>query len=105
MAVSTPRTLGEVFDQVEALEAKALELVTEAEAPVVEYVAKTAEAVAARLPEQRPEALQQGIEALVAQVAFAKKVLDSQVRFTKAVLDAAVKPLKPAPKAKTVKAA
>jgi len=106
MAASTPRNLSDVFEQVEAFEAKALKYVTDVEAPVVDYVGKTAEALAARLPEDRPEALEQGIEVLLAQVSFAKKVLDSQVRFSKAVLDAAVKPLKPAPaKPKTVKAA
>lgn len=102
---TTPRVT-EIIDQVEELEAKALAFVTDAQAPVVDYVGKTAEAVVARLPKDRPAALVQGLDALTAQVDFAKKVLDAQVDFVKAVLDAVVAPVKPAPaKPKTVKAA
>lgn len=96
----------ELITQVEDLEAKALDFVADAQAPVVEYVGKAAEALAARLPEDRPAVLADGIGALVNQVDFAKRVLDTQVDFVKCVLDAAVKPVKPARKAtKTVKAA
>jgi hypothetical protein len=96
----------EIISQVEELEGKALRFVTDTQAPVVEYVSKAAEALAAYLPEDRPEALVQGIGVLTSQVDFAKKVLDAQVDFVKSVLDAAVKPVRPVPaKPKTVKAA
>jgi hypothetical protein len=89
--------------QIHELQDKAFTYVKDAQAPVVEYVGKAVETVAARLPEDRPEALVSG---LGFQVTFAKKVLDSQVTFAKAVLDAATKPLLPAPvKKSAVKAA
>jgi len=102
-----PLTTTDITEQVTELEAKALGFVADAQAPVVEYVGKIAEALAARLPEDRPELLTQGIDALVGQVDYAKRILDAQVDFVKAVLDAAIAPVKPvAPvKAKTVKAA
>lgn len=106
MAPRTNEIITQVNDQVTAFEAKALELVADAQAPVVEYVGKAAEALAARLPEDRPAALAGGISVLVDRVDFAKRVLDVQVDFVKSLLDAAVKPVKPARKAtKTVKAA
>jgi hypothetical protein len=93
-------------EQLTELETKALSFITDAQAPVAEYVGKVAEAVAARLPEDRPQLLAQGIDALISQVDFAKKALDAQVDFAKAVLDAAVKPVRPVvTKPKTVKAA
>lgn len=100
-------TTAEITDQVAELEGKALSLLKDAQAPVTEYVAKLAEAVAGRLPEHRPELLTQGIDVVVGQVDFAKKLLDTEVAFVKALLDAAVKPVRPAraAKAKTVKAA
>ena len=97
----------DITEQVAELEGKALSFVADAQAPVVEYVGKLAEAFASRLPEDRPEILSQGIDALVGQVDYAKRLIDTQVDFVKAVLDAAIAPVKPAvpAKAKTVKAA
>ena len=92
--------------QLTELEGKVLTFITDAQAPAVEYVGRVAEALVERLPEERPELVAQGIDVLVGQVDFAKKVIDAQVDFVKAVLDAAVKPVRPAKKApKTVKAA
>jgi hypothetical protein len=98
-------TTEEITEQVRELEGKALSFVKDAQAPVVDYVAKIAETLAGRLPEDRPQALAQGFDVLAGQVDFAKKVLDTQVDFVKAVLDAAIAPIKPAPVKKTVKAA
>ena len=89
--------------QIHELQDKALATVKDVQAPVVDYVAKAAEAVAARLPEDRPEALVSGLRF---QVAFTKQVLDTQVAFAKSVIDAVTKPVLPAPAKKTtVKAA
>jgi hypothetical protein len=98
-------TTSDITEQLTELEGKALTFIKDAQAPAVEYVGKFAEAIASRLPEDRPELLSQGIDTVVGQVDFAKKVLDAQVDFVKSVLDALVAPVKPAPKAKTVKAA
>lgn len=102
-----PPITTQITDQLTELEGKALSFITDAQAPVTDYVARLAEAVADRLPADRPEALTQGIDVLVGQVDFAKSVIDAQVDFVKSVLDAAVKPVRPArvAKAKTVKAA
>jgi hypothetical protein len=95
-----------ITEQLNELESKALSFIKDAQAPVTEYVGKLAEALAGRLPEDRPDALNQGIDVFVSQVDFAKKLLDAQSTFVKSVLDAAVKPVRPvAPKPKTVKAA
>ena len=92
-----------IQSQIHELQDKALAYVKDVQAPVVDYVAKAAETVAARLPEERPDALVAG---LGFQVDFAKKVLDTQVAFAKSVIDAATKPLLPAPAKKSaVKAA
>lgn len=89
--------------QIHELQDKALATVKDVQAPVVGYVAKAAEAVAARLPEDRPEALVSGLRF---QAGFAKQVLDTQVAFAKSVIDAVTKPVLPAPAKKTtVKAA
>ena len=98
-------TTEEITQQVTELEGKALSFVKDAQAPVVEYVGRISETLAARLPEDRPQVLTQGIDVLVGQVDFAKKLIDAQVDFVKSVLDAAVAPVKPAPVKKTVKAA
>ncbi len=102
-----PPTTNQFTDQLTELEGKALSFITDAQAPVAEYVGKLAEAVADRLPEDRPQALTQGIDVLVGQVDFVKSVIDAQVDFVKSVLDAAVQPVRPVrvAKAKTVKAA
>jgi hypothetical protein len=92
-----------IQSQVHELQTKALTYVKDVQGPVVEYVSKAAETVAARLPEERPDALVAG---LGFQVDFAKKVLDTQVAFAKSVIDAATKPLLPTPvKKSSVKAA
>ena len=105
LALMAPTTT-DITDQITELEGKALSFIKDAQSPAVEYVGRAAEAIASRLPEDRPEYLSQGLDALVGQVDFAKKVLDAQVSFVKALLDAAIAPVKPAPaKAKTVKAA
>ena len=100
-------TTAQITDQVAELQSKALEILENAQAPVAEYVGKVADAVAARLPDDRPELLSQGIDTLVGQVDFAKKVIDAQVDLVKTVLDAAVKPVRPVVPVKkaTVKAA
>ena len=95
----------EITEQVAELEGKALSFVKEYQSKAVEYVGKASETLAARLPEDRPAPVARGIDALVSQVEFAKKVLDTQHDFVKAVLDALVAPVKPAPAKKTVKAA
>jgi hypothetical protein len=95
--------IDQIQTQIHELQDKALGYVKDVQAPVAEYVAKAAETVAARLPEDRPEALVAG---LGFQVDFAKKVLDTQVAFAKSVIDAATKPLLPTPvKKSAVKAA
>ena len=95
--------IAQIQTQVHELQDKALAYVKDAQAPVAGYVAQAAEAVAARLPEERPEALVNG---LGFQVDFAKKVLDTQVAFAKSVIDAATKPVLPKPVKKApVKAA
>src|SRR5215207_1168856 len=95
--------IDQIQSQIHQLQDKALAYVQDVQAPVTEYVAKAAETVAARLPEDRPEALVSG---LGFQVGFAKKVLDTQVAFAKSVIDAATKPLLPTPvKKSAVKAA
>src|SRR6187402_1114621 len=95
--------ISQIQTQVHELQDKALSYVKDVQGPVVDYVAQAAQTVAARLPEDRPEALVAG---LGFQVDFAKKVLDTQVAFTKSIIDAATKPVLPAPvKKATVKAA
>ena len=79
------------------LQDKVLTFVADAEKPAVDYVTKASEALAARLPDDRNERVEQGIALALEQVDFAKKLLDTQVDFVKSVLDAATKPFKPAP--------
>ena len=97
-------TIDEIQTQMQDLQGKALDYVKSAQAPVVEYVGKAAGSVADRLPQDKPELLVRGIDAVTFQAGFAKKVLDSGAAFAKAVIDAAVKPFAPAKK-RTVKAA
>ena len=88
------------------IQSKVLDLLERAQAPAAEYVGMAARALADRLPEDRPELLTQGIDTLVGQVDFAKKVIDAQVDLVKTILDAAVQPVRPVPVRKsTVKAA
>jgi hypothetical protein len=98
-------TTEEITEQVAELEGKALSFVQEYQSKAVELVGKASETLAARLPEDRPEQLSKGINTVLGQVDFAKKVVDTQNDFVKAVLDALVAPFKPAPVKKTVKAA
>ena len=100
-------TTTQITDQVAELQTKVLDLLNDAQAPVAEYVGRVADAVAARPPEDRPELLSQGLDTLVGQVDFAKKVIDAQVDLVKTILDAAVKPVRPVVPVKkaTVKAA
>ncbi len=97
-------TIDEIQTQVYELQGKALDYVKSAQGPVVEYVAKAAGTLADALPEDKPEALVRGIDAVAFQAGFAKNVLDTEVAFAKSVIDAAVKPFIPAKK-RTVKAA
>ncbi len=89
------------------IQSKVLDLLESVQAPAAEYVGRITETLAARLPEDRPELLTQGIDTLVGQVDFVKSVLDVQVDLVKSVLDAAVKPVRPVVPVKkaTVKAA
>lgn len=91
-------TIDEIQTQVHELQGKALDYVKSAQAPVVEYVGKASGTVADALPQDKPEALVRGIDAVSFQANFAKQVLDAEVAFAKAVIDAAVKPFAPAKK-------
>jgi hypothetical protein len=97
-----------ILDTVTEYENKALELATNLQGPVVDFVGKVAETVAARLPENRPELPVAPGDVVETQFAFAGKVLKAQHDFAKALV-AAVAPIigaapQPAVK-KTVKAA
>ena len=94
--------------QLTDLQTKVLDLLHSVQAPAADYVGRVTETLAARLPEDRPELLAQGIDLVVGQVDFAKQVLDAQVDLVKSVLDAAVQPVRPVvvvAKPKTVKTA
>ncbi len=76
------------LDTVEAYEAQLLELVSKAQAPVVDYVAKGVELVGDRLPEVTyPKALPTPIEVVESQVAFAKKLIDANTAIVTSVLE------------------
>src|SRR5687768_3149720 len=91
-----------ILDTVETYEAQLLDLVTKAQAPVVEYVAKGVELVGDRLPDVTyPSALPTPIEVVASQVAFAKKLIDANAAFVTAVLDT-VAPVAGFPKSKKV---
>ena len=94
-------SIAEIDTQIHDLQTQALEAVKNAQAPVVDYVAKAADAVAGVLPEDKPELL---VNAIAFQTSFAKRVLDTEVAFAKAVIDAVAKPFVPAKK-RAVKAA
>jgi hypothetical protein len=77
-----------ILDTVETYEAQLLDLVSKAQAPVVEYVAKGVELVGDRLPDVTyPAALPTPTEVVASQVAFAKKLIDANAAFVTAVLD------------------
>ena len=77
-----------ILDTVESYESQLLDLVSKAQAPVVEYVAKGVELVGDRLPDVAyPAALPTPIEVVESQVAFAKKLIDANAAFVTAVLD------------------
>jgi hypothetical protein len=96
-----------ILDTVVEYEDKALETFKSVQEPVVEYVSKAAEFVAARLPEGRPELPVQPAEIVSSQFAFARKALAANEEFVNSILKAVAPvlgtPAKPA--AKTVKAA
>lgn len=98
-------TIDELQNQVHDLQAKALDYVKSVQAPVVEYVGKAADTVADRLPEDKPELLTRGLDAVAFQAGFAKTVLDTEVAFAKQLIDAVAKPFAPAKKKAAVKAA
>ena len=70
------------------IEDKALELVAQAQAPVVEYVGKAASAVADRLPSDRPALPVDPAEVVESQFTFATKALKAQHDFVTALLGA-----------------
>jgi hypothetical protein len=99
------QTISDLQTQVHELEGKALDYVKTVQAPVVEYVGKATDALAERLPADRPELLVQVLDVVVRQADFAKQAIDAQAAFTKAVIAAAVKPFVPVKKKAAVKAA
>jgi len=77
-----------ILDTVETYEAQLLDLVSKAQAPVVEYVAKGVDLVGDRLPDVTyPTALPTPIEVVESQVAFAKKLIDANTAIVTAVLE------------------
>jgi hypothetical protein len=98
-------TIDEIQTQVHDLEAKVIDYVRSAQAPVTEYVGKATGAVAERIPADRPELVTQLIDVVVRQADFAKQLIDARAGLSKAVIDAAVKPFAPAKKKPAVKAA
>lgn len=98
-------TIDEIQNQVHELQGKALDYVKSVQAPVVTYVGKAADTAAGVLPEDKPELLARGLDAVAFQAGFAKKVLDTEVAFAKQLIDAVAKPFTPAKKKAAVKAA
>jgi hypothetical protein len=98
-------TIEEIQTQIHDLQSQALDYVKSAQAPVVEYVGKAAGTVAEVLPEDKPELLVRGLDAVTFQANFAKTVLDTEVAFAKSLIDAVAKPFTPAKKRAAVKAA
>jgi hypothetical protein len=77
-----------ILDTVESYEAQLLDFVKQAQAPVVEYVAKGVELVAPRLPEVTyPTALPTPVEVVKSQTAFAKKLIDANAALVTSVLE------------------
>ena len=77
-----------ILSTVESYESQLIDLVTKAQAPVVEYVAKGVELVGDRLPEVTyPKGLATPIEVVQSQAAFAKKLLDANTALVTAVLE------------------
>ena len=77
-----------ILDTVVSYEDQFIELVKQAQAPVVDYVAKGVELVGDRLPEVTyPEALPTPIEIVESQAAFAKKLIDANSAVLTAVLE------------------
>lgn len=91
-------TIDEIQTQVHELQSKALDYVKSVQAPVVEYVGKAADTAAGVLPEDKPELLVRGLDAVAFQAGFAKTVLDTEVSFAKQLIDAVAKPFTPAKK-------
>ena len=98
-------TIDEIQSQVHELQGKALDYVKSVQAPVIEYVGKAADTAAGVLPDEKPELLVRGLDAVAFQAGFAKTVLDTEVAFAKSLIDAVAKPFTPAKKRAAVKAA
>lgn len=77
-----------ILRTVEDYEGKVLELVKDAKAPVVEYVAKGVELVGDRLPTVTyPAVLPTPIEVVESQTAFVKQMIDANTAIVTAVLE------------------
>ena len=80
--------MNNLLSTVESYEDKVIELVKQAQGPVVEYVAKGVELVGERLPDVTyPTALPTPIEVVESQVKFAKKLIDANTSLVTAVLE------------------
>jgi hypothetical protein len=77
-----------ILSTVERYEDQVIDLVTRAQAPVVEYVAKGVDLVGDRLPDVTyPDSLPTPFEVVESQVAFAKKLIDANAALVTAVLE------------------
>ncbi len=98
-------TIDEIQSQVHELQGEGPRLREVGPGPVVEYVGKAADTAAGVLPDEKPELLVRGLDAVAFQAGFAKTVLDTEVAFAKSLIDAVTKPFTPAKNAPAVKAA
>lgn len=80
--------MSNILDTVVSYEDQLVDLVTKAQGPVVEYVAKGVELVGDRLPDVTyPNALPTPIEVVESQVAFAKKLIDANTALVTSILE------------------
>ena len=80
--------MSNILDTVVSYEDQLVTLVSKAQAPVVEYVAKGVELIGDRLPEVTyPKTLATPIEVVESQVAFAKKLIDANTAIITSVLE------------------
>jgi hypothetical protein len=80
--------MSNILDTVVSYEDQLVDLVKQAQAPVVEYVAKGVELVGDRLPDVTyPKSLPTPIEVVESQVAFAKKLIDANTAIVTSVLE------------------
>jgi hypothetical protein len=80
--------MSNILDTVVSYEDQLVDLVKQAKAPVVEYVAKGVELVGDRLPDVTyPKGLPTPIEVVESQVAFAKKLIDANTAIVTSVLE------------------